>query len=210
LVKVYGHPRSGCNFAVNFIASAFYPETAAQMTMAWTGHWSKRVRVLTNARSLWGNHGIYQGQTNCIYVIRDVRDVALSMHRTKQFQHESWHELDFSAFIRKPLDWYETPGCRAAKGLNIIEHWCMHVGSWMGGEGVLFLHYEDLVKNPLCMVNVIEELFTECVCVSVPDMSLVGPFPGNVGTQKWKGVISQRDLDYISRIVKGGKIPCHS
>jgi hypothetical protein len=201
LVKVYGHPRSGCNFAVNFIASAFYPEIAEQTKVVWTGHWSNRVQVEVNARELWGDHGFYRGQENCIYVTRDVRDMALSMYRTKQFQHKSWHDLDFSAFIRKPLDWYETPSRKSDKGLNIIEHWYEHVEWWLGRKGVLFIYYEDLVKHPDHVVDMVEH-FTGHKQIAMPDLSIAGPFPSSIiGIKKWQKGISQLDLDYIQDIL---------
>jgi len=203
VVKVYGHPRSGCNFAVNFIASAFYPEIAQETKTAWTGHWSSRTKVEARARKLWGSHKLWHGQENGIHIVRNVKDMALSMHRTKQFQHPSWHELDFSAFIRKPLDWYETPGHRASCGLNIIEHWCSHVSSWYGRDNVLLVHYEDLVTSPGEVIAEVSE-FIGREPVNDPDMSLAGPFPSNnIGTDKWKGAVSEKDLRYIDSIIKG-------
>lgn len=75
-MKIYGHPRSGVNFALALVGKAFTGKLV--FTKVGTGHWSKRVTVQAPNTHLCGFHSFFDRRLSRprIYVSRDGRDVA--------------------------------------------------------------------------------------------------------------------------------------
>lgn len=206
-MKLYSHPRSGTNFARAFLSKAFFGK--CKYEEVWSGHWMDRIKVMEPARELKGGHhfwskvvGMIQGK---VYLVRDGRDVALSMYRTKGFQNPSWQKLSLGEFLRKPLDWYRTPGKRAEPGLTIVEHWKKHADSWSGKDNVCYIRYEELLTCPGDVIDRVAVFWDmEPVKRSV-NVKSVGPLASDdhrIG--KWKGKFGVEDLEYFHEIVPDG------
>lgn len=200
--KIYSHPRSGTNLARQTVGEVFYPDTDLERDEpVMTGHWADRVMI--PAEPAWGLRGghMFWDEHEGIYVVRDGRDVAASFYRTKGFQHPSWRDLSFAEYIRKPLDWYETPGHPRQPEMTLIEHWYEHTMSWYKRDGVYYLRYERLLTDPEDeIVNLSDWLGIE----PQGDASFApaGPYPAekfDVG--KWHDVFDEDDLAYFFSIV---------
>lgn len=207
-VKLYWHPRSGGQWACAMVKRVFYPELYEPQYPGSTGHWAKRrASPPWPGRVLSGGHGFYSGQKDCIYLVRDGRDVAASFYRTKAFHHPSLDGISFSDLLRWPLDWRGTPGQRWQAGPDsIVDHWLSHVMHWSEREGVHYVRYEELLLEPeQTLVDIGKFLGRE------PDLgaSLItaptGNFPAkSFRTGKWKEVFSDDDLEYFFSIVPQG------
>lgn len=139
LVKVYSHPRSGTHFLEAFIARNFYNGKELLIKPVTWGHWSNRKENSEGNPygQLFGNHYFAERNNNQlpkVYIIRDVRAVALSIWKTQNFIHKDLEDLVFSDFLRMKLDWSGTPANKTEPIKNIIEHWCDHVESWLDLE----------------------------------------------------------------------------
>ena len=202
-MKLYSHPRSGTHWTLALLEQAFYGTQTS--TTRPTGHYSARWAVTTIGMQLWGSHCIYNARLPGprLYLYRDGRDVALSLWRTKGFQPREWHSLSFSAFLRMPLDWTETPG-RPARGprLTIAAHWQQHLATWQHAPETLCLSYAALLRDPAAELARVAA-FTGC---SLRSASLAqgdyGPdASGDYRADKWRAAFSADDLDYFHSIV---------
>lgn len=199
-MNLYSHPRSGTNYLVTMLEEAF--RGTRTFGSRQTGHWSERYVVQASVSGIWKLHPFYTDSLPKprIYIYRDGRDVALSTWRTKGFQHESWRELSFAEFLRKPLDWYGTPGNKSDKNLTIVEHWKKHLDSWVCQE-VCYVQYEELLLNPEVVLERIAR-YIEKPLLEVPVIGDVGPEPsGDYRVQKWRDVFTPSDLEYFFSIV---------
>ena len=203
--RLFSHPRSGTNFARATIAKCFFPKkNLERREMIATGHWSQRRKIPAEpAFKLRGGHQFWNGHTDCIYLLRDGRDVALSMYRTSQFRHADDKDITFSEFIRCPLDWYSTPGIvdRTNHNLTIVSHWLQHVDSWQGRRGVCHIRYEDLLLNPDGALSILANHLDLDPARRTVVKRMVGPYPGKGGAYKWKEKFSDEDLEYFFSIV---------
>ena len=202
--KLYSHPRSGTNWLLALLEQAF--RGCVKYAPVVTGHWSQRVEVPSSpqSRDFWGGHQFCRNARKRprIYLYRDGRDVALSLWRTKAFQHETMRRLSFSEFLRTPLDWLETPGLKAVPRWTIIEHWRRHLDSWQGAPDTLFVRYEDLLNDAPSELALIAEFAGIELLPVVQLRDAAGPFSsGDHRAAKWRGVFTEDELDYFFTVV---------
>ena len=204
LPKLYSHPRSGTNWALALLEQALWG--CVKYAPVVTGHWSQRVEVPSSPQSeeFWGGHQFCENARKRprIYLYRDGRDVALSLWRTKAFQHETMRQLSFTEFLQTPIDWLGTPGREADPHWTITEHWRRHLDSWQGAPDTLFVRYEDLLQDTASELARIADFGGIELLSVVPLRSGAGPFPsGDYRTAKWRGVFTEDELDYFFTVV---------
>lgn len=203
ILRVYSYPRSGTNWLLALLSQAFYGRVSLVETV--TGHWSERVPIIAPDRLLRGGHISYRQAFRgpYVYLFRDGRDVALSLWRTKIFQHASWHDMSFAEFLQRPLDWHESPREQAKDVTRTVaEHWMRHLESWQDVPHACFVRYEDLLLHTESEVARIAAFVGRRPLPAGDDIKGIGPSPsGDYRTQKWKDVFTQEDLDYFFSIV---------
>jgi hypothetical protein len=203
---VYAHPRSGLNFLRAQLKASFYPDDprTERRALVSTGHWAQRYRIAPGPGWIFARHHIhacYRGQRG-LYIYRDGRDVAVSLWRSKTFQHPTWGNLSFSEFLQRPLDWTETPRQQAAPRLTIAEHWRQHVDGWLGGHpGVCCVRYENLLRNPAPVLDRIGAFIKRDVRSYQLQREPVGPDTHGGGWGAWRDVFTADDLTYFYSIV---------
>jgi hypothetical protein len=202
-LKIYSHPRSGTNFARALLAATFYQDTS--VVEVTTGHWSQRQRVLVPTRLVKGPQSHPFFRTNLpgprVYLIRDGRDVALSMWRTKHFQCAAQRELSLSDYLSAPLDWYRDPGHRSGRGMTIVEHWKAHVDSWYAAPDTYFLRYEQLLENRAAELARLGAWLGKDV-LPCGEIGSVGPWgSGDHKIEKWRDMYTTADLNYFHSVV---------
>lgn len=205
VIKLFSHPRSGTAWAGACIARAFYPDKdLSRAETIWTGHWADRREIEADvAWKLRGGHGFWDGQQDCFYLVRDGRDVARSLFRTKEFLDPNWRSLSFSDFLRKPLDWRETPGKRYDGTQTIAAHWYEHVQSWLDHLGICIVRYEALLLQPeIALDKIAEFVGWEPATYDIVEEA-TGQFPREGGWTpgEWRDVFSEDDLAYFHSIV---------
>src|SRR5690606_29675333 len=121
------------------------------------GHWSNRIENPqgNSYGKLFGNHYFADRNINPlpkIYILRDGRAVAYSIWKTDNFIHSDMKGLSFSEFLRTNIDWHGTPARKAEPNHTLLEHWFLHVKSWLElgrkDSNVHIVKYEDLVDLP--------------------------------------------------------------
>ena len=202
---VYGHPRSGTNFVRATIKAALFPnvkklERNAEIK---AGHWAERHTIpATPAFNLGGGHCFYSGQEPAIYVYRDGRDVAASLWRANQLQHPDWRGMDFSDFLRRPLDWRGSPGWQADSRMTIAQHWLAHVRSWTNKRGVSMVAFEDVLESPLSEMRRLAQRFNVDLTEGFePITTPCAPFAETGQYGGWRDVFLDEDLDYFYSVV---------
>lgn len=210
LLKIYGHPRSGTNLVMAFVAENFYPGRDLTGPEGVMGHWADSVPQEPSPwpyGALFGGHhfrGFFGSQLateRAIYIYRDGRDVAVSLWRTKAFLHPNWRILSFSEFLQMDLDWQHSPGHGGSYDGGIIKHWHEHLESWVG-SGASMVRFEDLVLSPANVRYAMALRFGFCPAPELARITgPVGPFPheGRVGT--WRVFFNDDDLEYFYGIV---------
>ncbi|MEM6723689.1 MAG: sulfotransferase domain-containing protein [Bacteroidota bacterium] len=78
-----------------------------------------------------------------IYVVRDGRDVMVSLYRYLQSFEASYQDIDFSDFLRTMNHF----GPASTEKENRMEFWKNHVKQWLGRKDVLILKFEELIIN---------------------------------------------------------------
>jgi hypothetical protein len=204
-VHVYGFVRSGTNFVRAQVGRSFYagdPGTERHDPIM-TGHWSQRYR--SPAPPAWHlqtrrPHARYTGQRG-IYVVRDGRDVAVSLWRSKTFHHRSWGDINFSDFLRRKLDWRDTPGQRDAPEETVIEKWLVHTRSWADARDVLFVRYEELRRVPEVGLDEIGGFIGRDPVTYDLVATPAAPDSHDYGLGAWRERFTDEDLAYFFNIV---------
>lgn len=199
VARVYSHPRSGTHLLAATLERCFFPDVDLTGGAGWAGHWAGRFQVSEKAYAgLIGNHRRWDASPGkCIYLLRDGRDVAVSFWRTKAFQHPSWRGLSFSEYLRKPLNWENSPGFKASPGLTIAEHWLSHLKSWRGHDNVHYVRFEELLSKPEETLRHIGKfLETEPKTLELP-AKLVGLMPNEGRVGVWHEYFSDEDLSFF-------------
>lgn len=200
-MKLYSHPRSGINYLRALLAEAVTGERSG--TTAATGHWSNRFECQVPTLPIFGGHSHFSHKLPGprIYLYRDGRDVALSLWRTRGFQAVDWRGLSFAEFLRRPLDWYATPGKPSERGLTIAEHWRAHLDSWRG-RAACFVRYADLLADSGGELERIARYCAVKLAVVPSEPCDCGPEPsGDYRVSKWRDVFTAEDLAYFHSIV---------
>jgi hypothetical protein len=221
MIQVYGHPRSGNHLLASLIWRHFYEERAGfEVRMRWTnvGHWSRksgdpadhrgiRRRMLPYGRLLGGHAFPTESRTftDGVYVMRDGRDVALSMHRFRRMRRVDQEELTLSEYLRAPLDWKGHPGQHApVTGSTLLEHWRNHVALW--ARCTFTVRYESLVACPEAVLHQIKDQFA-LTLHGTPDIERpVGwnPSRSRGHLSRWAGTFGPEDLALYDAIAPEG------
>lgn len=164
--KVFGHPRSGNHMLAAMLRRAFFSDVdlGATYRNAGTGHWSQRAGAAPYLKDgvevsgdiempyarLLGDHCFpaesrYEGRF--LYIVRDGRDVALSMYAWPKMRPVQHRSMSFAHYLRTPIDWRGSPGARHRGGRTLWAHWRDHVAQWLD-HADLVTRYEDLVLHP--------------------------------------------------------------
>ncbi len=183
-LRVYGHPRSGNHYLAAMLHRHFYDDDAdmaLEVDPHGTGHWSRRQSrrrapdasftygddttegdvgtTLVPYGKLLGHHRLPpRFDSPALYIYRDGRDVALSMHAWSRFRPSALEELTLEQYISRPIDWQGSPGYRATPKETIFAHWMRHVSTWLRVP-VLAIRYEDVVRAPARWIARIGEHF---------------------------------------------------
>jgi len=200
LIKVCSHPRSGTHFLEAGLFYNFYQDgrDLSSPSDYERGHWNNEFRQHDTVRKPWGklssSHPFYKKNYKpCVYITRNVRDVAFSIWKTKACLNPDWGDITFSEFIRKPLDWYKGHAYKAPpeymNKYTIFEHWLKHITSWLehgNDDGIIIVAYEDLKFNQVEVLNRISKYFKLTCKKIIPIKSLVGfaPNKGSVGASE--------------------------
>jgi len=85
-----------------------------------------------------------------IYVVRDGRDVMVSLYHYMSRYNAEVREKSFAEFVRmvNNADCGTYPGA-----LDRVEYWAYHVGSWISRPGTLVVRYEDFHQQYGNVVN---------------------------------------------------------
>ncbi len=167
--RVFGHPRSGNHLLAYTVWRTFCPDADLSVSsLGGTGHWSGRQngdehycggtgaeagrvrygRILGRRLHDFPAQGV--SYTNAIYIIRDGRDVALSLYRWTEMRHVERRQDDLETYLRTPVDWTGTPATRRAESADdwlVWDHWREHVQAWVA-TNALMVRYENLVLRP--------------------------------------------------------------
>lgn len=223
LIKVWGHPRSGNGLMMEYMARAFYPVEDLATRPGRAGHWAdRRPSVMHRLGKLAGGHAFsplrvvrdggpvrfsgpawaIEGLPGAVYVYRDGRDVMASLWRTKAFMHPKARKLSFSEWLRRPLDWLESPAHRAIPTLYAPAHWRIHVDGWAETAGAFRVRYEDMVRCPEFPIRAIWAWADSLILHDFePVEGLVGTFPNEGRIGAWRDVFSDDDLAFFGRFV---------
>jgi len=218
LLQVFSYPRSGTNMLLALLEKNFYPETDVSGGGAW-GHWADRQQFAQPVpyTKLFGSHFIPSRlPAYPVYIFRDGRAVLYSIWKSKFFLHPKDRDLSFSEFIRKPLDWRNSPSFsdHLSDQTTPVEQWYNHVKSYQEHKErlkVFFVRYEDLVLDQEAVMRKLCEKFgytSEGDFVLLKNM--VGPTP-NAGTvDAWKEGWTTEDLEYFHQTVPNNFIGLHN
>jgi len=142
-VALASYPRSGNTWAKqmlgDLLAERELDRVEAERLIPSVGFHHRAPAVAAGGGRLVKTHEPYRGEfTRAIYLVRDVRDVALSLFAVEEAR--SRPRESFAAF---------TEDLAAGKTLG-YGSWQTHVDSWLGAAGLdlLVLRYEDLLADP--------------------------------------------------------------
>jgi hypothetical protein len=199
-----------------FLAENFFKNKNLSLKSVVWGHWSNR-EINPNGNpygKLFGNHYFADANINDlpkIYILRDGRAVAYSIWKTRNFVHKDANDMDFKTFLRSSIDWHGSPSRQTEPSLTILEHWSLHVASWLKMEqedvNTLIVRYKDLVNKPYSQYKIIRERFfknnaflseNELDCIRNP----VGLLPNQATTHAWENVFDEDDNKLFINIVK--------
>jgi len=199
LIKVYSFVRSGTALMLETLGRNFYPWYADLVAEVgeW-GHWKDRQLTRRNPYGLLsGNHRLWTPDMGpCIYIYRDVRDVALSVWRTKEFLNPRWRhnvKMPFERFLWTPLDWLYTPGHRCREEDKVLfEQWVDHLTFWQDRPDVFYVQFEQLVLSPIAVITQLAEFLGARYHEyrNEPVAKLVGLAPNEGGVGRWKDYFS--------------------
>jgi hypothetical protein len=207
LVKVHSHPRSGTHYLKALLANNFYRDCNLSSPGGEWGHWSQRRWIEGEPHGkLSGFHTANPDPTHpAIYLYRDGRAVALSIWRSRiGFLHKDWADITFSDFLRRPLDWQDSPGQRSTPQQTIAEEWWKHVHKWLKTppHNVLPVRYEEAVCYPYeTLYRVAERFGLDWDGKARPVEGLVGQLPNQGQIDAWKGFFTLDDLHFFHRHV---------
>lgn len=218
--KVNGHVRSGNHALAALLHRAFFPALSGRKVInSGTGHWTDRkpaARYQVDGRpdvnpevtipyaDILGDHRFPTpgGPLRIVYIIRDGRDVALSMFRWPKMAAP--RGMSFNQWIHADIDWRGTPGHRTPTrhGYTVWHHWRDHVQAWAEEPGVLPVFYDDLVLAPHAVVKAVALHFD---ITPVDGWAPPGMTGWNAGktprVAAWKREMSEPDRDFFDSIV---------
>jgi bile-salt sulfotransferase len=157
---------------------------------------------------LFGSHALQPQGSNdrAIYIVRDGRDVALSLWAWKGMRTKESENASFSEYIRTKIDWQGAPGARARPTETLFEHWVRHVENYRS-SGFFIVRYEDLCLDPELVLKSVAERFDLVPAVELDTAEeRVGWNPGSGGVMKWQRELGKEELELFDSIVPRGFI----
>lgn len=92
-----------------------------------------------------------------LYVVRDGRDVLVSLYYYMRHYSERVREQSFERFLRDRDDFFQT--CPGFEGLDRISAWARHVEGWLAEPRATVIRYEDLIsRRETCLRRALERL----------------------------------------------------
>jgi Sulfotransferase domain len=86
-------------------------------------------------------------RSRVVYVVRDGRDVLVSLyHYTRSFDREAARQ-SFSEFLRSEDRFFRD--CPEIAGLDRVSAWRRHVEAWLARPGVRVVRYSELIAEPV-------------------------------------------------------------
>lgn len=215
LLKVYSHPRSGTHFLEAFLAENFYKNKDLNIPNVIWGHWSNRKENTKGNPygKLFGNHHFADKNNNTkpkLYIYRDGRAVAYSVWKTNNFIHKDLEGISFSEFLKTKIDWHGTPAVKTQPKYTIIEHWQLHVHSWLDlaktDENLLILKYEDLIDDPYKQYEKIHsKFFRRKRKLTKEKIDIIkkplGLLPNKGTKDAWENIFTEKDLNLYDSLI---------
>jgi hypothetical protein len=111
------------------------------------------LKTHTPARAAWfagGDPGSRRGRdllgaARAVYVVRDGRDVLVSLYYYMRHYSPRVRGQSFAAFLRDRDDFFQ--GCEGFSGLDRPSAWALHVTGWLAEPGAVVVRYEDLLAH---------------------------------------------------------------
>jgi hypothetical protein len=92
-----------------------------------------------------------------LYVVRDGRDVLVSLYYYMRHYSEHVREQSFERFLRDRDDFFQA--CPGFEGLDRVSAWARHVEGWLAEPRVVVIRYEDLIsRREKCLRRALERL----------------------------------------------------
>jgi len=207
IIKIYSHPRSGTHLLGHLMKLNLYKEVNLSTGPGSYGHWADRRHSMGSpVGQLFGHHMADAPPTGpAIYLVRDGRDVAISIFRTPHFMNPNVRILGFSEFLRILLDWKWSPSNRVEFEYTITQNWYEHVKAWgmfACTSDVCVVRYEDLVLRPNHVLGQLVQWFDLKRCGDFePVKGLVGVSPNDGKIGRWRRMFSPTDLSYFHQMV---------
>lgn len=211
VIKIYSHIRSGTHYLGHLLGLNFYKGLDLSTNPGYWGHWADRqFGGGSEVGRLFGHHmGPPPGEGPGVYLVRDGRDVAVSLWRTRHFLRPDMHRMPFNQFLRTPLDWAWSPSVPLGryKSRTVIDNWYEHVTTWAEyvekNSNILMLSYRFVTRSPIPALYLLKKRFgLEWEDIDfTPVHRLVGISPNRGQCGGWRSLFFPDDLDYFYTIV---------
>ena len=223
-MRIMSYPRSGTHYLAAMVHTHLYNASPAQrrtVDSRRTGHVSRRAEatpfhydgaiqsgelIEEPYGTLVGTHRLPNGrETDKVYIVRDGRDVALSLYRWTKYRSAGDQNLTFSAYMRKPRDWGHILGGGEHYMCAFWSYWVRHVDMWTQHTNAHVVHYEQLLQAPLETLRSIAEHFGMTRPVNAEPLGPTGWNPGShfrVG--RWTDELSAEDKALFDNTVPWG------
>lgn len=153
VVKIFSHIRSGTHLLAHLLAKNFYEGEDLSTGPGVWGHWQDRQDSRASpVGRLFGHHlDPPADHLPAIYLVRDGRDVLVSLWRTKHFLAPALADATFSEFLRTRMNWIWSPSVPSKPRWTAAKNWYEHVRRWLAvveaHPEIILLTYEGLVHN---------------------------------------------------------------
>jgi hypothetical protein len=170
------------------------------------GEWLRRPQETWPYKRLFGGHP-WEPRSDGIYMVRDGRDVLVSMYEVEAFHHQEKMRLDFKEWLRTPLDWHVCPSVRDRRfNYTPAEHWYRSVNKWLSTTGISYVvRYEELLSD---FTGTMREIAAHFDLKRLRDIfkfpAPAGHYPRRGRAGEWVHYFDADDLDFFFSIVSPG------
>jgi len=198
-MQVHGFQRSGNHYLAWLLKENFFQDMELSGICRSHGHHKNRSKIPVRLSYLkllqHGHTAPGPSIEESIYIYRDGRAVAASIWSSEYFRPDD--NVEFSEFLKLPLDWRFTTARATVSELTLPEHWMEMLDIWRGTDPYL-IRYEDLVLNPEKELLAIGERFglKSPDSIILPDHD-VGFSPSSNKIDGWKKLFTDQDLDFF-------------